>query len=205
MVTHDSANRPLDVVVLDLGNVLVDVDFERFAHRIAGASGATVEEILAATLRGPLKSELDRGKLSPQAFAETIANELSLSLSPDELLRAWQDIFDWRPDADLFVRACADGPALWLFSDTDPSHFDWCMSRFPGMRTLERFFLSFERGMLKRDPGAFEELAALREEAGLRLAFVDDMPANVEAARAVGIEAHLFRGWESLTDVLLGD
>ncbi len=204
MATHASTNRPLDVVVLDLGNVLVDVDFDRFARRVAGDSDATVEEVLAATSRGPLKRELDRGKISPRAFAEAIAEELALSLSPAELLRAWQDIFDWRHDADAFIGACSDGPSLWLFSDTDPSHFVWCMNRFPRIRLMERFFLSFDRGMLKRDPGAFAELATLRDEAGLRLAFVDDRPANVAAARAAKIEAHRLHGWESLTETLLG-
>lgn len=58
--------------------------------------------------------------------------------------------------------------------------------------------LSCEHRLLKPEPGIFELcLRELGEEASSCL-FVDDLPENVEGARAVGMRGHVFKGLAGL-------
>ncbi|MEV6954189.1 HAD-IA family hydrolase [Streptomyces sp. NPDC051183] len=47
-------------------------------------------------------------------------------------------------------------------------------------------------GHAKPEPGAYECLHALGLEPG-RILFVDDRPENIDAARSLGLQGHLFR------------
>lgn len=59
---------------------------------------------------------------------------------------------------------------------------------------VERIVYSYEIGTLKPDPRAFAAVCARLEVEPESCLFVDDTAAHVEAARAVGMQAHLFEG-----------
>lgn len=64
-------------------------------------------------------------------------------------------------------------------------HTDWVM-------LIDRVFISAELGLTKPDPAIFDLVTAELDVAPGELAFVDDRPANVEAALAAGWNAHLW-------------
>lgn len=187
--------RPL--LVLDLGNVLVDVDFGRFAARFAGAR--SVEAILAECRDGPRKLAHDRGEIAPRVFVREVA--AWLGAPPEAVAAAWSDIFRPTAGAAERVAALAGRCELWLCSDTDPLHFARVLDDHPVVRRFDRYLLSYARGLLKRDPGAFAPVAA-EAATGRPVLFVDDVAANVEAARAAGVPAVVFTAW---ADLDLGD
>ncbi|MFV0132114.1 HAD family hydrolase [Streptomyces sp. HMX87] len=57
---------------------------------------------------------------------------------------------------------------------------------------VDRIVYSHEIGVCKPDPRAFETACADLEVAPESCLFIDDVAANVEAARAAGMQAHLF-------------
>ena len=189
--------RPL--IVFDLGNVLVDVDFSRFCHRLARHSGRSPDEVRAMFCQGELKARLDRGVIGPQEFArELLRWHGPPHPTVHEVLDAWCDIFTLRPDTpEMLERLRARNHELWLLSDTDPVHFARVLNDVPDVRGLDRYLLSYARGMLKRDPGAFDALVA-QERLGRQVVFVDDLHENIEAARDHGIDAIWARDWRSV-------
>ena len=194
--------RPL--LVFDLGNVILDVDFERFARRVAMGSDRSEREVLETFCQGPLKSELDRGYIGSVGFAQEIRAWLGEGAPPcEEILGAWTDIFTLKEGAAGFLARCRLKYSTWLFSDTDPAHFTSVLNRFPVVSGFERYLVSFNRGMLKRDPGAFEVLSRLVAR-GRRVYFVDDLSVNIEAANAAGLDGILFESWESLAATFKG-
>jgi len=187
--------RPLHV--FDLGGVLVDVDFERFVQAVLARDPSAEPAALRAFCAGPRKLGLDKGRVTPLAFLAALVQELAPSAGPaDSLLHAWTDIFLPVPRTAEVLASLSPRSELWLLSDTDPAHFAWILDHFPCVRGFDRFLLSYARGMVKGEPGAFAPLVE-QVHAGRRVRFYDDRPDNVAAARAVGLDARLFEGWDS--------
>ncbi|WP_425841649.1 HAD family hydrolase [Streptomyces fractus] len=57
---------------------------------------------------------------------------------------------------------------------------------------VEQIVYSHEIGIEKPDPRAFETACAVLAVSPENCLFIDDLPTNVEAARAAGMQAHLF-------------
>ena len=183
--------------VLDLGNVLLRVDWQGF---VRGACRALPEADPALLLRwctSPEKLELDRGWLAPLAFLERLGRRVGVAdprLAALELLEPWTDIFTVLPGGPEAVARLAAQGELWLLSDTDPAHMARALNDHPFLRGFDRYLLSYARGCVKTDVGAFEPLLA-ELRAGRSVRFFDDRPDIIAAARAAGVDAVLFEGW----------
>jgi len=190
-----------DVLVFDLGGVLVDVAFERFTTAVGTLAPTVDADVLSSWCDGPRKRDLDCGRIPPLRFVGELAAALDLDADPELLLDAWTDIFDGRPAAEATLAELRRGGAeLWMLSDTDPSHFQRVLADLPWLREFDRYLLSFERGRLKREPGGMAPLA--REvERGRRVLFWDDREDNVAAAIDAGVDGRLFTTWASWPSV----
>lgn len=61
---------------------------------------------------------------------------------------------------------------------------------------VEQIIYSHEIGVCKPDKRAFEMTCARREVRAADCLFIDDYDVNIDAARAAGMQAHLFEGNE---------
>lgn len=183
-------------LLLDLGNVLVSLDFERFVQGAALRSPRSPDAIRERYIRGEPKRRYERGEVGSDVFFDEMAGWLSW---PDDawgdLRRTWCDIFAPVAGAEAALQTLADRWQPWLLSDTNPAHLDWCRRRWPWLAACRRFFVSHEQGRLKADPGGFD---AVREAlGGAGAVFYDDLPQNVAAAQVAGFDGRLFTTWEA--------
>ncbi len=179
------------LLVFDLGGVLVDVEFPRFAH--AGLDrdpDADLDELLAACA-SPAKADLDRGRISPREFLA----QLPTRAKADSLFPLWSGIFAARPAAAAAALARLTSYETWMLSDTDPAHFLRVLNDHPYLRGFDRYLLSYDRGLIKGDEGSFDPLIAKLND-GWTVRFWDDRPELVDAARSHGIDARLFTTWD---------
>ncbi|TPV97006.1 MAG: hypothetical protein B7733_01955 [Myxococcales bacterium FL481] len=196
------------ILVLDLGGVIVDVDFSRFGRMLAEKCDKTPEAIAARWSQGPEKDELDRGKLTPVAFCDAVVGWCEPGpIRREDVFGAWSDVFAVKPEAAAFLAQLppCEGEldySLWCYSDTDPMHTAALFSRLAPLRRFDERLLSWQNGKLKRDPGAFEPLVELRN-VGSPVLFVDDRQENVDAAHRAGVRAELFTDWPDLTPRLV--
>lgn len=89
-------------------------------------------------------------------------------------------------------------PLVGLTNWSDELYYPYAAEEFAVLRLLDDVVVSGEVKVAKPDPRAYEIAAA---RAGLpfdRLVFVDDSPPNVEAARALGMDAILFTDADAL-------
>ena len=84
---------------------------------------------------------------------------------------------------------------VWIMSDTDPLHFTHLLNTLPVLRTAERYWLSFERGYLKRESEAFQELLSVSGRDDGEFVLIDDREDNCRSAASSGIRAIRFRNW----------
>ncbi|HOX25173.1 MAG TPA: hypothetical protein PLL30_13675 [Candidatus Krumholzibacteria bacterium] len=190
---HAAPRPPL---LLDLGNVLVDLDFERFVAAAATASPRSPGEIRDRYILGEAKRSYERGLATSAAFFAELAAWLRWPAGRRaDLVRCWCDIFTATPGAEAAVRRLAAARPLWVLSDTNPAHLVWCRSRWPWFGLCARWIVSCETGRLKADVGAFAPVVAAALPHDSPLVFYDDLPANVAAARREGLDGRLFTGW----------
>ncbi len=183
-------------VLLDLGNVLVRVHFERFLDRMQALSGQPAATIATRWVHGPRKVLYESGRIPSRRFFATMARDLDLPPGRrHQLVAAWADIFTPMPGAAAAVADLAARGPVWLLSDTNAIHHCWCRRHWPWLGLCSRQVVSWRRGCLKAAPGAFAELVAGMAHPPGAVVFLDDLPANVDAARAAGLDARLFTGW----------
>lgn len=186
----------MSIVLLDIGNVLVDVDFMTFCRKVSRNGEVGAEAIYGRYCASELKNRFDKGAIAPSSYLETIAGDPDTrAVCMHELKTAWQNIFVPKPDVSDSVGEILRDHRVWIMSDTDPLHFTRLLNTLPVLRAAERYWLSFERGYLKREPEAFQELLSVSGRNAGDFVLIDDREDNCRAAATAGIRAVRFRNW----------
>jgi 2-haloacid dehalogenase len=187
-------------VVFDVGNVLYGWDPESFLVRQIADDEARLQFIEDTDLYG-WHETLDGGRPFDEAAAELSETFPAYA----DLISAWGERFgetitDPIPGVHAIVEAL-DARNVPLFAITNFSADFWRPFRAREDAFFSRFrdiVVSGEEKLLKPDPAIY--FRAL-DRFGLKPAealFVDDRAINVEGARAVGMQAHLFTTAEDL-------
>lgn len=187
-------------VVFDVGNVLYGWDPDAFLVRQIADDAARLRFIEDVDLYAWHES-LDGGRPYDEAAAEL--NEKFPHYAA--LIAAWSDRFGETisgpvPGVHAIVEAL-DGRGVPLFAITNFSADFWPPFHAREKAFFDRFrdiVVSGEVKLLKPDPAiyylALDRFALKPAEALL----IDDREINVEGARAIGMQAHLFTGAEDL-------
>ncbi len=187
-----TAPGPLDTLVLDLGNVLVPWDPRRAFDGLV--EPAEVDRFLADVDFPELNRTLDAGRDWADARRELAAMgpwyarmlDLYLAHFPRTLTGEVPGM------ADLVSELHGLGVRLLGLTNWSAATFHHAVPAAPAVGLLEDVVVSGREGVGKPDRRIFELVV---ERFGLvveRTLFVDDSPANVRAARAVGLPAVVF-------------
>lgn len=191
--------RTPTLLLFDLGGVLIELDiFERLPLLSSNAqSGAALKR---RWLMSPAVRRFERAETSADEFAAEFLAEWDIALAPTEFLAefaGWAKGF--YPNARPLLRALRRRYRVGCFSNSNALHWE----KFGGF--AEDFDIAVSShllGLAKPDPAAFvgalESCAATAAETW----FFDDSPANVEAARSVGLRAFQADGCTALEAIL---
>jgi putative hydrolase of the HAD superfamily len=184
-------------VIFDCGGVLgLPLDAER-AVAMANLCGVPMKMFRGLYIKDRL--ELDRGALSMEEYWGRIFR--AVGITPTRGLVAqieehdalgWsgvnQKVVDWSRE----LRAAGLRTAILSNMPPDKLSFMRASGRFGWIEEFPVAIFSCDCALVKPEPAIYrlclERLGARPEEC----LFLDDMPANIEAARALGIYAHLF-------------
>jgi len=187
----------MGIILLDIGNVLVNVDFMPFCQTVCRDPVSGVAQLMARYCQGELKERHDCGRIASFDFLDMIADDLlTLDLPLHQLRLAWQDIFTPVPGSEEAVAHLWRHHELWIMSDTDPLHFAFLLDRFPLLRNMDRYLLSYEHGYLKRSPEAFRYALDMSGRDPAEFLLIDDRTLNIDYCASMGIEGLLFRSWD---------
>jgi FMN phosphatase YigB (HAD superfamily) len=183
----DKAIR-IENVVFDIGRVLVGFSFDGFKAflRDGGLHFAGTEDFLKRTRM----LDYETGRLDTAAFLETLAGLFPGPVDRAELTRQWVEIFTPLPRMLAYAQALGARYRVYLGSNTSPLHWEYLCRVYALDRLCLGALTSFEAGAMKPDAAFYrcaEERFTLVPE---RTVFIDDLPANVEAAR--------MRGWHAV-------
>jgi putative hydrolase of the HAD superfamily len=184
---------PVDVVLFDLGGVLLEVGGVGPMRQLSGID--TDEELWARWLACRWVQRLEAGRCSPEDFAAGVVTDWDLPVSAEEFLTtfgAW--VNQPMAGAAELVAATADSARIGCLSNTNAYQWDAHFGGLPLINAFEFRFLSFELGQVKPDRAIFETVAAHLPAAPDRVLFLDDNAVNVEAASDFGFGARRVRG-----------
>ncbi len=175
-------------VVFDIGNVLLPFDYGRALRALRRAG--TKDPDLAAVEEARLTYE--RGGLPRRDFLDLLRREFGHPGPPEEIERAWEDIFEPNPWVWSLVERLHGHHALYLFSNIGCLHHDYIRRRYPVFRLFRGGVFSYRARSMKPEPEIFH--AALQEFGANpgRILYLDDLISNVEAARGHGWQAALY-------------
>lgn len=190
---------PIDTVVFDIGNVLIAWD-PRHLYRKLFAEETEMDRFLAEVCTAGWNLEQDRGR----GWDEAIAERVALFPQHEALIRAyserWHEMVPGEvPGTVALLEALrAQGVALHAITNFSAAKFAEAQARFPFLRGFRDVVVSGTERLLKPDPAIYRLLLDRNGLLAGQCLFIDDSPANVEGARAVGMRAHHFTGAPAL-------
>ncbi len=181
----------IDTVVFDLGGVLVDWN-PHHLYRNLIPDEAERSRFLAEVCPQHWNELQDAGRPVAEATAERVA------LFPEhaELIAAyygrWEEMLAGAFEETVSVLEALHERDIPLYALTNWSAelFPIARRRFAFLRLFRGIVVSGEEKLIKPDAAIFELLCRRHGLAPERCAFIDDNPANVATARALGFVAH---------------
>ncbi len=191
------------IILLDVGNVLVSVNFMRFCRAVAVEPVAGADELFRKYCGGELKNQLETGWVAPLEYLAIIAGDpLSRVMSLQEIRQYWQDIFELLEGAVEAVSLLKESHSLWIMSDTDPLHFTFLLNNYPLLRSVDRYYLSFEQGKMKTTVDAFTSILQSSGRSADEFLLIDDKAVNCASASQAGIRSIQFQNWQDTLALL---
>jgi glucose-1-phosphatase len=180
--------EPVDLVLFDLGGVLIQVPGVRAMLELTGIESE--EDLWRRWLTCRWVRRFESGGCSETEFAAGVVTDWRLALSPAAFLEAFQG---WATGplpgaAELVAQTRASVPT-GCFSNTNALHWHDHIAAWPLASLFDHRFLSFELGLLKPDTEAFAQVAGMLEIPAERVLFLDDNALNVAGAAAAGFQA----------------
>jgi len=181
-----------EYLIFDIGKVLVDFDFGVLLGRIASDSGRPV--VLPTGRDLETHNAVETGIISDQEFVDYLNEFHGISWTVDTLIGVWQDMFTVNEIGyGLFREAIDRGLPVYTLSNISEHHVEAIERNWPGFFDgATKLFLSYEIGARKPDAGIYRHLLEDLGADGGQCLFIDDLPENVAAARAAGIQARQF-------------
>lgn len=188
----------IQVIVSDLGKVLLPFEVERVWEALNPHFEVTHEEARRTVQALFRETRFGCGGVNGQEFHRRMVERTGLRLPYEAFCIAWSDMF-WEDEAVISLIAEAPVERRYILSNTNDIHWEFIRRRYP--HVLDRFdhvLASHELKLEKPDAAIYRwVIEHSGYPAGAHL-FIDDIEANVEGARAVGMDAVLHTDSESL-------
>ena len=180
----------IQACLFDIGNVLVTFDYTRTFGPIALRTARTFEDIYAHLAAS--SADLETGRLSSADFIMRGVEFLGGGIGRVEFEQAFTGIFEPIPAVWRAVEAITAKVPAWLFSNTSELHEQWLLRQYPGFASFRGGFFSWRLGVMKPDTGIYEHALAVLGLPANEIAYIDDLPANIETGQRLGFHCHQY-------------
>jgi putative hydrolase of the HAD superfamily len=181
-----------DALLFDLGRVVLDIDFSKVLACWAGHAGCEPAQLVERfSTREEFYHRHETGEISDAEFFGALRASLGIGISDAQFLEGWNAIFagEMPGIAPLLERAGKRLP-LYAFSNTNGAHVEYfSVAHADVLGHFRELFLSSSIGLRKPDAEAFDHVVQAIGVPACRIVFFDDLPENIEGARARGLAA----------------
>lgn len=187
----------IDTVLLDLGGVLIDVDYQRTARAFHALGFEGFETLYSKAQQDHLFDGFETGALSPAQFRDRIRSLHRIDITDREIDACWNAMLGTIPAERLaLVDRLRERYRLLLLSNTNAIHvpaFSAIIATGNGIADFKACFhgayYSCEIGLRKPHAEAFHHVLQRHGADPARTLFIDDSIQHVVGARAAGLRA----------------
>jgi HAD superfamily hydrolase (TIGR01509 family) len=185
------APHSADVLLFDLGRVVLDINFDQVVSCWAGHAGCTPADLTARFVVDDSFKHHEIGRIDDAAFFANLRQSLGIGITDAQFLEGWNAIFTGEMPgiAPLLANAARHMP-LYAFSNTNPAHVAHFSQAYADvLGHFREIYLSSRIGLRKPDAEAYDHVVRAIGVPASRILFFDDSAANIEGARARGLSA----------------
>ena len=188
----------IQVVLFDLGNVLVDLGSTEKLNKML-ASHDSEKEAWLKWLAAPSVKLFDTGQISLAEFAARLIEEVSGSKASTEQVTLFCDEFTRWPkglyeDALALVKSVKPHIHKGVLSNTNAAHWPRLMQEMGLAGQFDSYFASHHLGLVKPDVSIYQRVLDSLGVEPNQVLFIDDNQINVDAALSLGMQAHRVKG-----------
>lgn len=189
MIYLKESKTPLDAVVFDLGNVLLDYNPKRFMLEM-GIAPEHTERLLQIFPQSEEWQQLDMGVISDDEFlASAIKKEPSLRREIIRYHKHWYDYFKAIPEnVAAFYQVKEAGAKTYILSNFQETCFRVMQEHNIFFEDFDGRVISYECKLRKPQPEIYELLIRRYQLDSAHSVFIDDMEVNIQAAKAAGLQ-----------------
>ncbi|WP_373812433.1 HAD family hydrolase [Porphyromonas loveana] len=184
-------------IVFDLGGVLIHLDRSECIRRFLSIGVADIEAMLDPYLQRGLFLDLELGLKDEPTFRAELSRHIGRDLTYREVYHALHGfLLEVSVPKFDYIDSLRQHYRLYLLSNTNPYVLDYAAGDtfLPSGRTLDTYFdriyASCRMGLCKPDKAIFLSMIADSGMVPEETLFVDDGPANVATAEALGFHTY---------------
>ena len=186
----------IKAVVFDFGNVISMPQDTNAIEKLAEKIG--VKREIFEPLLWSLRSEFDRGTICARTYYKNILSRFDISMNDeaiDEMIQ--MDLMSWKSinleTVTLMEEIKKAGLLLGILSNIPSEFLTWAKKNIPVFSLPDIGLFSCEVNLIKPEEAIYRKLLSLLGVQGSETVFFDDIEKNIEAARALGINAFLWK------------
>ena len=180
-----------EVVVFDLGKVLVEFDWSRAASHLAAHSAADAAEIRRVLLETPPLMDYETGRITTAQFFAAVGGAIGFRGDLERFGPLFSDIF--APITEMIAlhgELRRQGLPTFIFSNTNELAVQFIRAQYPFFNQFDGYVLSYQHLAMKPQPRLYEVVEETTGRDGSKIIYIDDRPENI----ATGHE----RGWRAV-------
>jgi HAD superfamily hydrolase (TIGR01509 family) len=202
--------QPIKNIIFDLGGVVMELDFGRTEAAFVNLGITNFKELFAYAHATTIFKDYEIGLISDEEFIQALQKLAGNNISALQITDAWNALLGQFPSPRIeLIRKLSDRYRIFLFSNTNAIHLEAFQkiytneyeSRLDDL--FEKTYYSHIIKLRKPDVSAFEHVI---RDAGVdpsTTLFIDDYAANVEGAKAAGLQTIFLQPGKTLLDLEL--
>jgi glucose-1-phosphatase len=191
-------NKPVKVIIFDLGNTLIRFDHNISAKKLANLFHLDSEKVRSLFFDSEITREFEKGLMSPKVFHSRMMEHLNIKMPFKDFASIWNDIFWEDKESCDIARQLKARYKLFLLSNVNRLHFEYIEKKFEIIKIFDEVILSYVVGAQKPEKLIFED--AIRRAGGDRsqVIYIDDREDLIKEATSIGIESIKYEGADKL-------
>ncbi len=190
-------DNAIDTILLDLGGVLIDVDYRASARAFAQFGFSDFDGLYSKAKQDHVFDAFETGELSATQFRDRIRTLLNAPISDAQVDASWNAMLGTIPEERIqLLRRLKERYRVLLFSNTNAIHvpaFEAIVARTNGIDHFKDLFhgayYSCVIGLRKPNAEAFHHVLGQHSAQPSRTLFIDDSEQHVVGARNAGLRA----------------